>query len=496
MSNVPRDNKSHSRRDFLSVATAAVAATAAPPSLSISAQEAPVLLPAYIADVTGDGLLGPDDASVVDLGLFSQRGFNLTAAPGFDHRADIFGRGAIDPIALESVIHSIDVWRASATQVKRPITIAWHYGWYNTLNRPPGLQTVRLKGGDYLSFDPAVETIFHDLKNEFGVTVDALSWIPKRDNKDNQDNYRNAFLRAPNVDTRHICLLYESTISLPFVGSRINFRSPVVQKLLRQDFVEMAQFFKEIRDDTPGRIFSLDGRPVLFIFGTHTWGVTPVSRGDFDTVDAMISDVRNIFADIYGSPPYIVGEEMFLSTTGEFSPDRRRRTQNFDAIYVYHHASNLKPLRPGIEARLPMSPLYIENQVRILRRTYRAVADLRCRFTRQPILVIPNLAPGFAKPGNPTLLLGRSGYADFLKLMTAVHEREHIETSWRSALGTSLLPASIYIVGSWNEEFEGHCVFPFDFNFSVPEVVQQGFDLAMPVKEVFGWNHYAQREIG
>ena len=45
------------------------------------------------------------------------------------------------------------------------------------------------------------------------------------------------------------------------------------------------------------------------------------------------------------------------------------------------------------------------------------------------------------------------------------------------------------------EEFEGHCVFPFEFNFSVPEVTQHGFDLAMPIKEVFGWNHYANRAV-
>lgn len=495
MSNLPRNDASQSRRSFLTATSAAVAATVTRPNISIGAQEGPVLLPPYIADVNGDGLLEPDDAGLVDLALFTQRGFDLVPAPGFDHRADIFGRGGIDPIALESVLHSIDVWRESATLAPRPITVAWHYGWYNTLNRPPGLQTVRLKGGNYLSFDPVVETIFHDLKNEFGVTVDALSWIPPRDNKDNQANYRNAFLKAANVDTRHICLLYESTIALPFVGSRIDFRSAVVQQFLRQDFAEMARFFREIRDDTPGRVFTLDGRPVLFIFGTHTWGLLPVVGGNFEALDAMITEVRTLFEDIYGSPPYIVGEEMFLSTTGEFSPDRRRRTQSFDAIYVYHHASNLKPLKPGIEAQLPMSPLYIENQVRILRHTYRAVAGLRNRFTRQPILVIPNLAPGFAKPGNPTLLLGRSGYADFLKLMSAVHVKEHIVESWRSVLGTPQLPAPVYVVGSWNEEFEGHCVFPFDFNFSVPEVVQQGFDLAMPLKEVFGWNHYAQREI-
>ncbi len=481
-----------SRRQFLSATGAAIAATAAGTTASIGAQLDPVLLKSYVADVDGDGQLGAGDTSIVKTALFAQRGFDLAPAPSFDHRADIFGRGAVDADAVDSVVHSINVLSGSTVFSPRPITVAWHYGWYNTLDRPPGSQTVRLKGGNYLSFDPEVETTFHDLKNEFGVTVDALSWIPPRDNKDNQSNYRNGFLKAPNVDTRHVCLLYESTIALPSIGDRIDFSFTPVQYFMRQDFAEMAHFFREIRDDTPARIFTLDGRPVLFIFGTHTWGLLPVSTGHFGALDLMISDVRRIFEDIYGAPPYLVGEEMFLSSTGEFSPDRLRRTTAFDAIYVYHHASNLKR---GIEATLQMSSSYIENQVNILRRTYRAIGGLRNRFTRRPILVIPNLAPGFAKPGHPTLQLGRGGYADFMKLLSDVHMREHIVASWRAELGTAELPAPIYVVGSWNEEFEGHCVFPFDFNFSVPEVVQHGFDLAMPLKEVFGWNHYAQREI-
>ena len=50
-------------------------------------------------------------------------------------------------------------------------------------------------------------------------------------------------------------------------------------------------------------------------------------------------------------------------------------------------------------------------------------------------------------------------------------------------------------MGSWNEEFEGHAVLPAEFNFSLPEVTQDGFDLVMAIKEVFGWNHYAERDL-
>jgi len=254
----------------------------------------------------------------------------------------------------------------------------------------------------------------------------------------------------------------------------------------------MALFFKEIRDETPARLFTVDNRPVLFIFGTHTWGRLPVLSGNFWAIDALVYEGREIFKEIYGVAPYIVGEEMYLSATGKFADDRFRRTQNFDAIHVYHHASNLKR---GTVATIQMSSSYIENQVRILRRTYDAVANVRNRFTQRNIHVIPNLSPGFAKPAHPTLQLGRSGYADFMKLLVQVHETYHIKKRWSQELGTSEFPAPVYIVGSWNEEFEGHCVFPFEFNFSVPEITQQGWDLAMPIKEVFGWNHYANRAI-
>ena len=82
-----------------------------------------------------------------------------------------------------------------------------------------------------------------------------------------------------------------------------------------------------------------------------------------------------------------------------------------------------------------------------------------------------------------------------MKLLVQVHQDYHLRKTWSRELGTSELPAPVYIVGSWNEEFEGHCVFPFEFNFSGPEVTQHGWDLALPIKEVFGWNHYATRAI-
>ena len=142
-----------------------------------------------------------------------------------------------------------------------------------------------------------------------------------------------------------------------------------------------------------------------------------------------------------------------------------------------------------------MSTPYIDNQIALLRRVGVIVSGLRNRFTGRQPLVIPNMAPGFAKPGHPTLEVRRGIYADFLKRVQQVYMAEHIGPMWQEAIGTPPLPAPVFVVGSWNEEFEGHTVFPFEFNLSVPNVAQHGFDLAMALKEVFSWNHYAQRDI-
>lgn len=480
-----------SRRKFLRTTAASLAAGAV--SGSIQGQEPPLLLAPYVTDVDGSGAINAVDEEIVSTALHAQRGFGLRPRFGFDYRADVLGRAAVDPLVVDSVSHSVQQYTGShEPPPRRPVTIAWHYGWYNSLDRPPGTQTVRFKGGNYRSFDPEVETTFNDLKNEFGVTVDALSWIPRHANNNNNSNYYKGYLQASNADTRHACLLYESTLALPIAGGRINFNADNVQLRLSLDFAEMARFLVRVRDDSPARIFELHGRPVVFIFGTHIWGRLPLIWPDTTVMEMAIGDALASFEEIYGAVPYLVGEEMQLSSTGEFSEDRRIRSQFFDAIYIYHHASNVKR---GGEPRLRMSPAYIRNQVTILRNTYVDIAATRNRFTGGRLLVIPSLAAGFAKPGHPILEIDRAGYADFMKLVKGVHMEGHILKQWSADLGEAALPTPVYSVGSWNEEFEGHCVFPFDFNLAVPNVEQHGFDSAMALKEVFGWNHYALRDI-
>ncbi len=464
----------------------------------LGAQEPqPVVLPTYVADIDGSGSLDSADERLVRNALYMQRGFGLSPVAGFDVRADVFARGRVDAMAVDAVRTTLEAQAAGLVSAEqRPITVAWHYGWYNNLNRPLGMQTVRFKGGDYSSRDPVVETLFNDQKNEFGITVDALSWIPVRANGNLLDNYRLGFLSAPNLPTRHLALLYESTIALPLRGGRIDFLDASVPALLREDFEQMGRFLAEARDGSGGRVFALDGRPVVFIFGSHTWGLLPLVLGQFTAFEGAMDGAREAFRAGYGTLPFLVGEEKILSADGVFADDRARRMASFDAAYVYYHAS-LKPLSaaPGLNGTFAITPRYVEHQIAILQHNFRAVQDIQSRYTGNPVLLIPNLAPGFAKPGFPTLTMGRGEYADFMKSMRAAHLDLLAQDPWPGIVGTTLLPAPVYIVGSWNEEFEGHAVFPASFNLSLPDVVQHGFDLSMAIKETFGWNHFAEREI-
>jgi hypothetical protein len=247
-----------------------------------------------------------------------------------------------------------------------------------------------------------------------------------------------------------------------------------------------------VRDETPARVFTLDGRPVVFIFGSHTWGLLDDLEPQFAALDDAFDEARQRFAAAYGSLPYVIGEEIPRSHGTPLTDEWRRRTANFDAAYAYLHSTNLKQGTSGV---LALDQWYIDNQVALLRATYDAVRDIRNRFTDRPILVIPSLAPGFAKQDYPTLQVNRSSYTAFMKTLVRVHRDEHLVPGWQDVVGSPLLPAPIYSVGSWNEEFEGHCVFPTDWNLALSEVRQEGFDLPMAIKEVFGWNHYSDRGL-
>ena len=478
------------RRSFLRVGTLGLAAAV---GTGLRAQtSAGVTLPAYVADVDGDGQLGAADTQLMRGALFTSRGFAIEPNTGFDYRADVFGRAGIDQDAVDAVSRTISLLGDGVpVSDPRPITVAWHYGWYDRVRRPLLQQTVRYLGGDYLSNDPRVEAEFNRLKNEFGITVDAISWIPPRVTPTILPNYQAGYFAASNAATRHVALLYEGTLALPAIGGRTDFRSPRVHNLLVSDFQTMARTLVEARDRYPTRVFQLAGRPVVYIFGSHSWGLNPSDDAEFDQMAVVVGDARAAFNAVYGAFPYLVGDELLsLASTTIPPPDRVSRAVNFDAIYAYH-AANLKPSATPFAINEAYSAL---QRLRLVRATT-AARGLRNRFTDNRLLIIPSLAGGFAKHGLPILSTTRQAYANFVKLLTRFHAQTYLPQEWPGAVGTVALPAPIYTVGSWNEEFEGHALFPARFNLALSDGRQGGFDFALALKQVFGWNHYAKRAI-
>ncbi len=478
------------RRSFLRVGTLGLAGAM---GTGLRAQtSAGVTLPAYVADVDGDGQLGAADTQLMRGALFTSRGFAIEPNTGFDYRADVFGRARIDQGAVDAVSRTIGLLGDGVSVGDpRPITVAWHYGWYNRIRRPLLQQTVRYLGGDYLSNDPRVEEEFNRLKNEFGITVDAISWIPRRVTPTILPNYQAGYFAASNAATRHVALLYEGSLALPATGGRIDFRQQEVANLLVADFDAMARTLVAARDRHATRVFQLGGRPVIFIFGSHSWGLNATDEVEFNRIANVVEEAREVFQGVYGAVPYLVGDELLsLASTTSPPPDRVSRAVNFDAIYAYH-AANLKPSATPFA----INEAYAALQRRRLARATTAVRGLRNRFTGRRLLIIPSLAGGFAKHGLPILSTTRPAYANFVNLLTRFYAETYLPQEWPGAVGTAALPAPIYTVGSWNEEFEGHAVFPAQFNLALSASQQGGFDFVMVLKQVFGWNHYADRAI-
>lgn len=478
------DRRSALRLGAMSVAAAATAPLRAQTSDSVT-------LAPHLADVDGNGVLGPGDASLMQQAVLTSRGFGIEPNTGFDIRADIFGRGVIGQDAVDAVTRAVTSTALHSQPVRRPITVGWHYGWHDDIRRPLLEQTVRYIGGDYLSNDPVVETQFNSLKNEFGITVDALSWIPRRLTPTILPNYQTGYFAAENAATRYVALLYEAVLALPTAGGRVDFHSAEVRDTLAEDFAAMAQTLVEARDEYPTRVFLLDGRPVVFIFASHAFGRNPDDVVEFEQMTTAVSRALEAFRRVYGAVPYLVGDELLpLASTRTPSPDRFTRGALFDAVYSYH-AANLKITA----APFSLNEAYGALQRLRLERATEAIRHLESRFTNQKVLIIPSLAGGFAKHGLPSLTTTRQAFADYLKLLIRYYEDVYLPQEWPGALGNSALPAPIYSIGSWNEEYEGHAVLPAQFNLALAESEQQGFDFAMALKEAFGWNHYAERAI-
>jgi hypothetical protein len=485
-----------SRRRFLH-RSALLAATGAlgnslPGPWTDEAMAAPEQLLPWVADVSGEGSWAKQDEKIIRRALRTRRGLDLTPRGDYDYRADVFGSGRVDRAALKSVRATRRALADDPTlQRARPITVAWHYGWYNFESRRPRQHHVWFKGGGYSSRSPQAEALFNDLKNEFGITVDALSWAdPKVDDNLNQ-NLELGYLNAPNARTRYAALLYESLLSLRAnPGDRIDFARNVTRKRLVEHFRGMARFFNKLRDQSKARIFELDGRPVIFIYASHTWGTNVDGNGEqYDRIDQAMETAIANFENIHGKAPFIVGEETTFAETDVFDLGRQRRAANFDAVFSYHHASNGDFIvRGGQHLRGD----YVDQVKQVVGNLYAGALEHKSRFTGKQTLVIPSLAAGFSKVGVPTLYANRAEYADFLKEMLRFHHDEYMVNAFGE--GPARRTPAIVSVGSWNEEWEGHAVFPSQFNRTLSPRTQKGFDYVMAIKQACGWNHYMRRD--
>ncbi len=485
------------RRFITNVAKAAGAAAAGvrlvdPEALVAEALGASPDLPSYIADLSGNGTLASADLKLVRRALGSRRGLDIVPQEGYDYRADVFGSGKIDRAALKAVRKARNHFRKTPSDARaRPVTVCWHYGWYNFPSRRPRQHHVWYKGGAYSSRSPSDEAEFNDLKNEFGITVDALSWAdPKADGNLNR-NVELGYLQAPNGRTRYAALLYESLISLrASPGDRIDFRRNLTRKRLVQHYRDMARFFQRI-DDSRVRTFRIDGRPVIFMYASHTWGTNVDGTGiQYDRIDEAMENAVTNFEAIYGVPPYVIGEETTFAETDRFDAGRQRRSANFDAVFVYHHATGADFIVRGGEN---LRGAYVDQVKEVLGHTYDGVLEHRNRFTDRPLYVVPSLAAGFSKVDVPTLFANRSDYADFLKEMIRFHEDNFMVPRYGQG-GLGELPP-VVSVGAWNEEWEGHSVMPSQFNRTLSPRTQKGFDFVMAIKQAFGWNHYMDRGV-
>ncbi len=450
------------------------------------------VLPSYVADATGSGMPGNSDKTLVRKLIGARRGLEVLPRGGYDHRGDVFGRGRVGRDDVKAIQKAINHFKGDVAAVRpRPVTVCWHYAWYGHANRKPKQQHVWFKGGGYSSREPETEELFNDLKNEFGITVDAISWADPKADKNLNEHFELGYMQAANGRTRYAALLYESLISLRATpGVRIDFSRKKTRNRLIDHFRSMARTFVQLRDDSRARVFTVDGRPVIFLYASHTWGTNVDGTGEqYARIDEAMENSINAFTKVYGKAPFIIGEEMTFAETDRFDAGRQRRSANFDGVFIYHHAATHDfIIRGGQNLR----GAYVDQVREALGHSYVAMTH-KSRFTDKPMLIVPSFAGGFSKVNVPTLHCNRVDYADFLKGMIDFHEQEYIQPAFGEQ-GLTERP-SIFSIGGWNEEWEGHAVMPSKFNRTLSPRTQKGFDYVMAIKQAYGWNHYAERQL-
>jgi hypothetical protein len=293
--------------------------------------------------------------------------------------------------------------------------------------------------------------------------------------------------------------LYETAINLG--ASRPVRLAPSTgrPRLLERHFRQMA---RRMLDAAGGaladNVLRIDGRPVVYMFASHLLGTDGSSLGE---VGRALDRARDAFIDETGTPPFWIGDEALFTTDAVVSEGRLFRSSFFDIVTRYHHyeASVVDEL-VAQRGEAQLDDAYLERVLDNERRTAAAFTGARNRYTGAPVLVMPSSAAGFAKSGLPTLRATRAQYARFLRAMLEITEENMLAASTLVTgaapghdphRGAGSLVAPPVIVGSWNEEFEGHALFPARSNAAMVRRDHGGFEWLMALKEVFGWNHHA-----
>ncbi len=433
-------------------------------------------------DTDGDGMIGAADRALVAEALGTRRGDRLVPSGDWDSSADVLAEGSVGRHTLARIDELV-----GTTVPRRPDLVCWHYGWYGGHRRRREPTTMRYLGGSYASADRRAEEGFNRLKEEFGIGVDMLSWIDKTSV---HRAWNEGYLGARNRDRRRLGLLYESPINLASNG-RVDFApaAPYAERL-RQDFRKMGRWLATAAE-RGGRLFRLDGRPVLYLFGSHTWGTT---HRNLPHVGRAIARARDTFAEELGTAPYLIGDESLFPGDLEPGLDRLYRAAYFDAVTRYHHYDEALVRRLGDGKGIELDGAYVRRIEGLERATIRGFAGVANRYTGAPLLVVPSSAAGFAKRGLPTLSASGRQYAGLIELVQTISD-EHIGRRHAARLGTPWLPAPLVFVGSWNEEFEGHALMPAASNRALPVRPRGGFDWLYALKSVYGV-HRRGKQLG
>lgn len=428
-------------------------------------------------DIDGDGFVSASDRKLIASAIRTGRGNRVRPADDWNARLDFLGRGSTDP---ERLLH-FD--RLAPTLGKRlpprPVVACWHYGWYGRGRRRREAPTVSYVGGDYLSTDHRTEEEFNALKEEFGINADFLSWI---DDRDLLRAYARGYLSASNHSRRRFGLLYESQINLAANG-RIDLgpEAPHAAKLVR-DFRRMGQWLVDAAGSDAAGWLRVDGRPVVYLFGSHTFGRTD---RDLPAVGTALIRAREEFAETAGVPPYLIGDESIFPADPDVALNRRYRASHFDAVTRYHHYDQAHIRQHGDDGAVRMNAAYRDTIVALERRNMEGFAKVKNRYTDAAVLVVPSSAAGFAKRGLPSLRASREDYEGWLEAMQTLTD-EHLDLRHRDRLNTSSLAAPLVFVGSWNEEFEGHALMPASQSRALAERRQAGFDWLYAIKSRYG----------